>query len=172
MSLTRKIISGDDLMVFDGKGKSIAFATSHSLSISVDLESIAHKDVGIWSAQTPGKINWEVTSEHLYSQADFDDLFTAMTNKTSLTIFFGLKSGYEGSQSYSQDATVNVTDDGNWSPDSTAKMYYGKAYLTSIEVNAATGEKATFSVTFTGDGAISHAVYAATSSTTDKIITS
>ena len=72
MALTRNVISGDDLMVFDGAGNSIAFATNHSLSVSVDMESIAHKDAGIWAAQTPGKINWEITSENLYSQHDFE----------------------------------------------------------------------------------------------------
>lgn len=171
MALTRKIISGDDLMLFDGKGKSIAFATSHSLSISVDLESISHKDVGIWADSTPGKINWEITTENMYSQADFDDLFVAMTNKTALTVWFGLKSGYEGSANYSQGATVNITDDGSWSPDTTANLYTGKVYLTSLEVSAATGEKATFSATFTGSGAINHTTFTASSGTSDKIIT-
>lgn len=163
MALTRKIISGDDLMVFDGAGKSIGFATNHQLSISVDLESIAHKDAGIWSAQTPGKINWEITSENLYSQHDFDALFTVMTNKQDVTLFFGLKDGYEGSANYDQSASVNIIADGNWSPDSTAYMYSGKAFLTSLEVSAATGEKATFSCTFTGNGGISHKVFSAAS---------
>ena len=168
----RKLVSGDDLMLFDGKGKSIGFATSQSLSISVDLETISHKDVGIWNDATPGKINWEITTENLYSQVDYDDLFVAMTNKKALTVWFGLKDGHENDgQDYVQGATVNITQDGTWSPDSTASLYTGKVYLTSLEVSAATGEKATFSCTFTGSGSITHATYSASSDSNDKIIT-
>lgn len=163
MALTRNVISGDDLMVFDGAGNSIAFATNHSLSVSVDLESIAHKDAGIWAAQTPGKINWEITSENLYSQHDFDTLFSYMTKKQDYTLFFGLKKGYEGSNEYNASYTVNINNDDNWDPDSTQKLYSGKAFITSLEVSAATGEKATFSVTFTGNGDITNKTFSAAS---------
>lgn len=165
VSFTRKIISGDDLMIFDAAGNSIGYATSHSISLSTEVNSISHKDAGEWSAQEVGKISWEITSENMYSQHDYDALFTVMANKQAVKVWFGLKSGYRGSAGYSSSAAVNdeVNGDGNWSPDSTANLYYGMAFLTSLQVSAATGEKATFSVTFTGTGPIAKGTFSSAS---------
>ena len=38
------IIKGDDLMLFDSEGKSIAFATSHTLTITANSSEINSKD--------------------------------------------------------------------------------------------------------------------------------
>lgn len=165
-TLTRKIISGDDLMIFDAKGNSIGYATSHSISLSTDVNSISHKDAGEWSAQEVGKISWEITSENMYSQHDFDALFTVMSNKQAVKVWFGLKSGYRGSSNYNASASVNdeTVGDGNWAPATGQNLYYGQAFLTSLEVSASTGEKATFSVTFTGTGPISKGNFTAATS--------
>ena len=48
-----KIIKGDDLMLFDAEGKSLAFATSHQLSISADAVETSSKDGGVWAPLSP-----------------------------------------------------------------------------------------------------------------------
>ena len=60
-----QIIKGDDLMLFDAQGKSLAFATSHSLSINADSADVSSKDSGKWKANEVNKLGWEITSENL-----------------------------------------------------------------------------------------------------------
>ena len=55
------IIKGDDLMLFDSEGKSIAFATSHTLTITANSSEINSKDHGQWGASEINKINWEMS---------------------------------------------------------------------------------------------------------------
>lgn len=140
------IINGSQLMVFMN-GKSIAYATSHQLTITGNQVDISHKDLGIWSASEIGNITYEITSENLYSDSGFDDLFTAMVSKNPVTIVFGHASNWN-EEGLSDSST-------NWTPDTTTKKaYQGKALITSLTANANVGENATFSVTFTGQGSI------------------
>ena len=123
------IIKGDELMLFKND-QSLAFATAHTLTISGSTIDISSKDHGYWGASEIGNITWEVTSENLYTDADYDALFNAMINKEKVTAKFGHASNYDvnglGELSY-------------WSPASTS-LY--------------TGENATFSVTLSGAGAL------------------
>lgn len=85
------IIKGDDLMLFNEEGKSIAFATSHTLSISADAVDTSSKDHGIWGANEVNKITWEITSENLYTSAAYDELFDKMVAREAITVYFGTK---------------------------------------------------------------------------------
>lgn len=61
------IIEGGDLMLFIG-GKSIAFATNHSLSISAETTDTSHKDIkGGWTSSSVKTFSWEITTENLFS---------------------------------------------------------------------------------------------------------
>ena len=140
-----QIIQGNDLMLFF-KGKSLAFANSHTLSISSDVEEINSKDHGNFSATLVKKINWEITSENLFTSESYDVLFSAMMEKSKLKAYFGLKK--------EKDATKTVAngDYPNWTPES---AYGGEVYITSLTANAPSGDKATFSLTLKGSGKIS-----------------
>jgi TP901-1 family phage major tail protein len=141
-------IQGGDLMLFIG-GKSIAYATNHTLEISGDTTDTSNKDEGggKWGSQEVSKINWTVSSENLYSVdgegENFDDLFDAMVNGTELTAVFSVKSG-------------NTTEvpDGGWTPGNTSTKYTGKLIVNSLSLNAPNGEYATFTANFTGVGAL------------------
>ena len=137
------IIKGDELMLFKND-QSLAFATAHTLTISGSTIDISSKDHGYWGASEIGNITWEITSENLYTDADYDALFSAMINKEKVTVKFGHASSYDvnglGELSY-------------WSPASTG-LYTGEAFITSLTANANTGENATFSVTLSGAGAL------------------
>lgn len=139
------IIKGDELMLFKDD-KSLAFATAHTLTISGSTIDISSKDHGYWGASEIGNITWEITSENLYTDADYDALFTAMINKQKVTVKFGHAANYDvnglGELSY-------------WTPNSTG-LYTGEAFITSLTANANTGENATFSVTLSGAGALKH----------------
>ena len=137
------IIKGDELMLFKND-QSLAFATAHTLTISGSTIDISSKDHGYWGASEIGNITWEITSENLYTDADYDALFNAMINKEKVTVKFGHASNYD----------VNgLRELSYWSPASTG-LYTGEAFITSLTANANTGENATFSVTLSGAGAL------------------
>ena len=74
-----QVINGGDLMLFID-GKSIAFATSHKLSINVETVETTSKDSGgKWVAKAARKISWNCSTENLYSNdgegMTFDQLF-------------------------------------------------------------------------------------------------
>ena len=166
--MAQKLIKGDDLMLFNGTtGKSYAFATAHTLTITADTADTSSKDHGVWTGNEVAKISWEITSENLYTSEGFDDLFDSLINRKAIEVVFGLK------QKGKADSTVADGDYSNWTPDygatvpesgkpeapdsTTKDMYMGSAYITSLTANANTGENATYSVTLTGTGSIKRA---------------
>ena len=166
--MAQKLIKGDDLMLFNGTtGKSYAYATAHTLTITADTADTSSKDHGVWTGNEVAKISWEITSENLYTSEGFDSLFNDMINRKPIDVAFGLK------QQGAADKTVADGDYANWTPEyktdttgeptapstdtTTSKMYMGKVYITSLTANANTGENATYSVTLTGTGSIKHA---------------
>lgn len=145
-----QIIKGDELMLFKG-GNALAFATSHTLTVSGNTIDISSKDHGFWGASEVGKITWEITTENLYTEDDYDALFDAMLNKEEITIVFGYASNYNVN-----GLRLESGDQGRptaWVA-SSGKGYKGQAVITSLTTNANSGENATFSATFTGKGAI------------------
>ena len=76
-----KIIKGYELMLFNDE-KSIAYATSHTLTINGNTIDISSKDHGFWGASEIGNITWEITSENLFTDKYYTLLFDAMLNKT------------------------------------------------------------------------------------------
>ena len=162
LSKNRELQNGSDIMMFikdNGTYKSIAHASSHTLSLSADTESINTKDNGIWGKTTVNKINWEITCDHFYTADGYETFFEAMmagaTSDTRVTVGFGLKADEERTA----DATVNVDDDGNWTTtyNTTPSVpYWGEAIITSLEWNADAGSKSTFSATLQGAGPITY----------------
>lgn len=147
------IVKGDELMLFKD-GKSLAYATSHTLSITGNTIEISSKDSGYFGASEIGNITWEITSENLYTDSEFDNLFTAMVAKTPITVTFGHADNY--------NANGLGDSSTNWIPDTSvgAKYYQGPAIITSLQANANTGENSTYSITLTGNGALEQKVVA------------
>lgn len=144
--MAENIIKGDDLMLFDADGHSIAYATQHTLTITADAADISSKDHGFWGGSEINKITWEITSENLYTTTAYDDLFTKMIAKQAITVYFGMKTE-------TGTGTVVDGDYEYWSKKANS-TYTGKAFITSLTANANSGENATFSVTLTGTGKI------------------
>lgn len=142
--MANKIIKGRDLMLFDSDGKSLAFATNHTLTITAETTDISSKDHGIWGATEVSKYTWEIQSENLYTEAGYANMFDKMLAGDSMTVKFGLKQ-----TPTSPDATVaDSADLANWSAGT--HYYTGDALITSLTANANNGDNATYSVTLTG----------------------
>lgn len=146
------IIKGQNLMCFVG-GKSIAFATSHTLEISGETVDVSTKDNGggEWSTSEMGLLSWTASSENLVgdprSGLGYDELFDLMVKKEPIDLVFACKS------------TISAAGDAYEVPENgwTAKTsdgHKGKAYITSLSLNAPNGENSTMSVSFTGTSAL------------------
>lgn len=144
--MANTIIRGDELMLFDANNKALAWATSHTLTITGNTVDISTKDHGFWGASEVGNLTWEITSENLYCDDNYDELFDIMIAKQPVTVAFAKVSNYDENGLTSVGGTVSA-----WTPDTT-NYRSGKAVITSLTVNANTGENATYSVTFTGAG--------------------
>lgn len=149
--MSKKIEKGDDLMLFDQAGKSMAFATSHVLTITAETADVTSKDHGVWQGNEVTKLNWEITSENLYTMDLYDELFDKMLAREPLTVYFGKKAENDPEKS------VADGDYDNWTLAGGTGINFrtGKVIITSLVANANTGENATCSVTFTGTGKIS-----------------
>lgn len=138
-------IKGQELMLFLG-GKSIAYATSHTLEISGETADTSNKDEGggDWATSEISKLSWTASSENLFSTdgsgGTYDALFDYMIKKTPIDAVFGLK----------KETTTDVPATG-WTA-ATTGVYEGKVVITSLSLNAPNGEYATYSVQFTGVG--------------------
>ena len=135
-------MKGQELMLFVN-GKSIAYATNHTLNLSAELADVSNKDEGSgdWKVQEVKQMSWEATTENLYSVDGYNSLFTLMTAKTPITAVFAPKT----------ESDINVPSGGTWTASS---GYTGQVIINSIAVNAQVGDYATFTVNFTGVGAL------------------
>lgn len=140
------IIKGDDLMLFDAKGESLAFATSHTFTMTGETVDISSKDHGVYTASSVNKISWEITSENLYTIDAYDNLFDNMVAREAIEVYFGQKAEND------HEKTVADGDYENWTKGTHLKK--GKAYITSLVANAGNGDNATYSLTLTGSGKI------------------
>lgn len=140
----KKKIKGDDLMMFDTAGKSLAYASSHVLTITTDTADTSTKDHGVWGSSEVNKLSWELQSSNLYVVEDYDSLVDTMIARQPVKVYFGLKK--------ENDPTKTVADGDypNWTVASGA--YAGDALITSITANANTGENATYTITYKGVG--------------------
>ena len=142
----KNITKGDQLMLFVG-GKSIAFASAPTLTLTTNTTDIASKDHGIYGAKDVSTITWEITTENLFAESDYATLVDSMLAGQTVDVVFA------NAASWVKTGIDNSTK--TWTPDTTGTQLSGKALITSLTANANTGENATFSATFTGVGAIS-----------------
>lgn len=149
----KSVIKGDQLMCFIG-GKGLAFATNHVLSLSTETEDVQHKDAGVFSSTEITKVNWEITSDNIYTETDdgdsYDTLRDAMLQLQKIDVVWGKAGNYD--RNGNKNADNSVTED-YWEPTSNGGKYYGgQAVISSLQLNAQSGSNATYSVTLTGSG--------------------
>lgn len=151
MANSNTIVKGQELMLFMD-GKSIAFATSHTLTVTGNTTDISSKDHGFFAASSLTSITWEISSENLYTDGAYDKLFDAMVNKRApIDVVFG---HYADDKTLAVNGIADDPEHTSWTaPSGASPVYYtGKAYITSLTANAANGDNATFSVTLSGVG--------------------
>ena len=157
-------VAGKKLMLFDEDGHSFAFATNHTLSINGETSDISTKDHGIYGSSMVNRITWEITSENVFpldssgDDSEFNDLFTHMTSRDEVTVYFGLKvetgATYSGSTSGDGLKQGKGNIDADYWEASGNFLYKGRVIITSLQLNAPDSEEASYSATFTGIGSL------------------
>jgi len=137
-------IKGGTMMAFVN-GKSIACATSHTRTVTMETKETSSKDSGgVWGTSEAGILSWSARSENISSTGEagltYDDLVDLMIAREPITLVMGPK----------KETAAEVPDTG-WTP-ADGKGRTGEAFITNVEENLPNGDNATFTVDFTGTG--------------------
>ena len=155
----KDILKGSALQLFINDGGSndvcIGFAISHALSITTNTTELSTKDHGDYPAVLPTTVTWEVTAENVYATTSMAKLLGYVKNRTKVTIKFAEVGNYsqkDGAYSYEAVEPGIIENDSKTSWSIGKIIGQGKAYITSYSINAASGDNASISCTFTGCG--------------------
>lgn len=128
-------INGTSLLVYINTGSGevpIAFTTSASISIDVDLPDASNKNSSGWAENIYGQRSWSIDCDGLVDYASTfgaAELLDVITNRTGVTL--------------------------RWSTNASGTLEYeGSAKIASYSEDAPNEDVVSFSVSFTGTGAI------------------
>jgi TP901-1 family phage major tail protein len=137
-----EILNGSDLMLFIGTGaaaKTIAFATSHKVSIKRGTRETSSKDSGKWTSKKASRMDWTITADAGYTNDaasfSYQDLYALMVAGTPVDVASCLATG-------TAPGWVKAATD----------VYSGKAIITALDKDAKDNDNVTFSITLEGDG--------------------
>lgn len=126
----------------NGTAAPFAYSTECTLSISANQIDTSNKQSGVWASALPGQLSWNISTGALYTTANnYSAIFDKMTTRTPVFVTFGQVSDIDH-----VDTSTGIA------LDSSVKHYKGKAYITSLELNAGNNEVASFTCEFTGEG--------------------
>lgn len=161
-NLNKNIIQGSDVMVWllpdgtesAGKGSVIGFSTNLSLNLSANTTEVSNKDFGNgWTSSIVTGRSWTASCDAMYASSvygteyTYDSLFECYVNGTPIKLTFGVSQNAGATE-----RTPNVDDATGWVE--SGASYAGLAVITSLELTGNNGDAATYSVEFTGAGAI------------------
>ena len=137
------VIKGQNLRLLVG-GKCVAFATSCTVHVSLNLEESSTKDsTNNFTEQTPTGISWDMSCDALYS-VDADatgvngiDALDKVLAQTKVTVQFEQTTGDKN--------RVAVTG---------GAVYSGDAWVNDISINAPNRQNTSYTIQLTGDGAL------------------
>lgn len=137
-------IKGQNLRVMVGS-KCVAAATSASVHVAQELQDSSTKDsTGDWTEQEVTGLSWDASCDALFVIDSSDttgeqivDLLDTLIAKTEVTLSFK-----QTGLAKNRTATTN------------GLVWTGKALVSDISINADNKQNATYTVKFTGNGAL------------------
>lgn len=157
-----------------------AFAAAQTCSVTIqrNMIEVSSKDHGQWVSNLPGKISWSMSTQNLYTEANYDEMYNLMIKHQRVLIHFTKVDNEDatdtnenyGSATYALDGKGNnIATYGNstkpcygtgvidsnlkWEEAADAKTCYeGYCYISNLAINANDGETASYTVEFTGTG--------------------
>ena len=137
------LVRGEDMMLYvmvASVATPIAYATSNSLSYSLDTIDTSSKMSGDWKSAMPGQIGWTVSTDALISNTSghvsFAKLEELMTARIPIQVKFGTVT--DASAEFALNASKPVRT--------------GLAIITSLEMTSEKGGICTSSITLQGNG--------------------
>jgi len=146
MATVKKTYNGNDIMLFNENNMSFAHGRNHTFTVGVETREDNTKDNPRNPIVSVSKITYEITTENLYCE-DFVTLFGYLVNGEPITLKFGLKKN-EG------EALPSSGDIEAWTLNGAENYFCGYFLLTSLNLNANTGETCTYSATFAAVGKV------------------
>tara|TARA_R100000655_G_C2952558_1_gene187539 strand:+ start:424 stop:867 length:444 start_codon:yes stop_codon:yes gene_type:complete len=139
-------INGTDIKVYDsGTNILVAYAQSGTLNVNHSARDISNKESAGWAENMEGQRNWDISVDGAYAWTNVGG--TALTNGADDLL-----------NSYIITRASFVIRFGN-TDGTTSNIYYeGTAWLTSFSVTAPTEDTATYSLSFTGSGALTQTI--------------
>ena len=141
---------GQNLRLLLG-GKCVAFATSCTVHVSLNLEESSSKDsTNNFTEQTPTGISWDMSCDALYS-VDADA--TGVNGINSLdTVLAQQKVQVQFEETTGEKNRVAVTG---------GAVYSGYAWVNDISINAPNRQNVSYTIQLTGDGQLAKSTVAA-----------
>ena len=138
------VIKGQNLRLLIG-GKCVAFATSCTVHVSLNLEESSTKDsTNNFTEQSPTGISWDMSCDALYS-VDADA--TGVNAISALdTVLAQQKVQVQFEQTQGEKNRVAVSG---------GAVYSGYAWVNDISINAANRQNTSYTIQLTGDGQLS-----------------
>lgn len=138
------VIKGQNLRLLIG-GKCVAFSTSCTAHVSLNLEESSTKDsTNNFTEQTPTGISWDMSCDALYSvDADATGVNAIDALDTVLA------------QQKVQVQFEETTGDKNRVAVTGGAVYSGYAWVNDISINAANRQNTSYTIQLTGDGQLS-----------------
>ena len=135
------VIKGQNLRLLIG-GKCVAFATSCTVHVSLNLEESSTKDsTNNFTEQSPTGISWDMSCDALYS-VDADA--TGVNAISALdTVLAQQKVQVQFEQTQGEKNRVAVSG---------GAVYSGYAWVNDISINAANRQNTSYTIQLTGDG--------------------
>jgi len=138
-------INGTDIKVYDSSGVLVAYAQSGTLNINHSTRDISNKDSSAWAEAMEGQRNWDISVDGAYAWTNVGG--TALTNGAD-----------DALNSYIITRASFVIKFGNTTGSTGDIVYEGSAWMTSFSVSAPNEDTSTYSLSFTGTGALTQTV--------------
>ena len=150
-----KPTKGNQLMLFLND-KPIAFSTAHTFNVTANTETISTKDSGLFNSNEVNGYDWEITCDALYIDETqginaYDTLYDMMMLGEPILAVFGKAGNYDKNGLVRGGNTASNAPT-EWTKDTTYRQGY--VIISNLNLNANSGENATYSTTLTGNGPI------------------
>ena len=124
------VVNGSDLYVWMD-GELIAYSTSYTLNVNMEVRPGTNKGSGLWKKVLPGMFDASGSCDGLYVfESSAARIMNAMLARNPVTLQFGVK------------------ETGTNDLDTETEHFSGDFYITSFELNASDAENATYSTSF------------------------
>ena len=138
-------INGTDIKVYDSSGVLVAYAQSGTLNVNHSTRDISNKESSGWAEAMEGQRNWDISVDGAYAWTNVSG--TALTNGAD-----------DALNSYIITRASFIIKFGNTGGSTGDVVYEGTAWMTSFSVSAPNEDTSTYSISFTGTGALTQTV--------------